>query len=54
MLKRAKGFSLVDLDVNINVIRNCVYKFDNQTMNYCNGCWFVNGLAVSGMASKKN
>ena len=33
MLKRAKGFGLADLDVNISVIRNCVYKFDNQTMN---------------------
>ena len=33
MLKRAKGFGLADLDVNISVIRNRVYKFDNQTMN---------------------
>ena len=33
MLKRAKGFGLDDLDVNISVIPNRVYKFDNQTMN---------------------
>ena len=33
MLKRAKGFGLADLDVNISVIRNRVYKFDNQTMD---------------------
>ena len=33
MLKRAKGFGLADLDINISVIRNRVYKFDNQTMN---------------------
>ena len=33
MLKRAKGFGLADLDINISVIRNHVYKFDNQTMN---------------------
>ena len=32
MLKRAKGFGLADLDVNISVIRNRVYKLDNQTM----------------------
>ena len=50
MLKRAKDFCLDDLEVNISVIPNSVYKFDNQTMNYCNGCWFVNGLAISGMA----
>ena len=29
MLKRAKGFGLDDLDVNISVIPNHVYKFDN-------------------------
>ena len=33
MLKRAKDFGLDDLDVNISVIPNCVYKFDNQSMN---------------------
>ena len=33
ILKRAKGFGLADLDVNISVIRNRVYKFDNQTMD---------------------
>ena len=33
MLKRAKGFGLADLDVNISVIPNRVYMFDNQTMN---------------------
>ena len=33
MLKRAKGFGLDDLDVNISVIPNRVYKFDNQSMN---------------------
>ena len=33
MLKRAKDFGLDDLDVNINVIPNRVYKFDNQSMN---------------------
>ena len=33
MLKRAKGFGLADLDVNISVIPNRVYKFDNQTMD---------------------
>ena len=33
MLKRAKGFGLDDLDVNISVIPNRVYKFDNQEMN---------------------
>ena len=32
MLRRAKGFDLEDLDVNISVIPNRVYKFDNQTM----------------------
>ena len=52
MLKRAKDFGLDDLDVNISVIPNRVYKFDNQSMNLCNGCWMVNGLAISGMASK--
>ena len=29
MLKRAKGFGLDDLDLNISVIPNHVYKFDN-------------------------
>ena len=33
MLKRAKDFGLDDLDVNISVIPNRVYKFDNQSMN---------------------
>ena len=33
MLKRAKDFGLDDLDVNISVIPNRVYKFDNQAMN---------------------
>ena len=33
MLKRAKDFGLDDLDVNISVIPNRVYMFDNQTMN---------------------
>ena len=33
MLKRAKDFGLDALDVNIIVIPNRVYKFDNQTMN---------------------
>ena len=54
MLKRAKDFGLDDLDVNISVIPNRVYKFDNQSMNLCNGCWMVNSLAISGMASKKS
>ena len=54
MLKRAKDFGLDDLDVNISVIPNRVYKFDNQSMNQHNRCWFVNGLAVSGMASKQS
>ena len=33
MLKRAKEFGLDDLEVNISVIPNRVYKFDHQTMN---------------------
>ena len=33
MLKRAKSFGLDDLDVNISVIPNRVYKFDSQGMN---------------------
>ncbi len=33
MLKRAKDFGLDDLDDNISVIPNRVYKFDNQSMN---------------------
>ena len=33
MFKRAKGFGLDDLGVNISVIPNRIYKFDNQTMN---------------------
>ena len=33
MLKLAKDFGLDDLDVNISVIPNRVYKFDNQSMN---------------------
>ena len=33
ILKRAKDFGLDDLDVNISVIPNRVYKFDNQSMN---------------------
>ena len=33
MLKRAKDFGLDGLDVNISVIPNRVYMFDNQTMN---------------------
>ena len=33
MLKLAKDFGLDDLDFNISVIPNRVYKFDNQTMN---------------------
>ena len=33
MLKRAKGFGLEDLDVNISVMPNRVYKFDNERMN---------------------
>jgi ABC-type transport system involved in cytochrome c biogenesis ATPase subunit len=33
MLKRAKDFGLDDLDVNISVIPNRVYKFDNQKMD---------------------
>ena len=33
ILKRAKDFGLDDLDVNISVIPNSVYKFDNQAMN---------------------
>ena len=33
MLKRAKDFGLDDLDVNISVVHNRVYKFDNQSMN---------------------
>ncbi|WP_392346661.1 DUF389 domain-containing protein [Parasynechococcus sp.] len=33
MLKRAKGFGSDDLDVNISVIPNRVYKFDNQKIN---------------------
>ena len=33
MLNRAKGFGLDDLDVNISVVPNRVYKFDNQEMN---------------------
>ena len=30
MLRRAKSFGLDDLDVNISVIPNRVYKFDEQ------------------------
>ena len=33
MLKRAKEFGLHDLSMNISVIPNRVYSFDNQTMN---------------------
>ena len=33
MLKRAKDFGLEELDVNISVIPNRMYKFDNQKMN---------------------
>ena len=33
MLKRAKDFGLADLDVNISLIPNRVYKFGNQTIN---------------------
>lgn len=33
MLKRAKDFGLDDLDVNISVIPNRVYKIDHQIMN---------------------
>ena len=33
ILKRAKDFSLDDLDVNISVIPNRVYKFDNQSLS---------------------
>ena len=33
MLKRANDFGLADLDVNISVIPNRVYKFDNQRVN---------------------
>ena len=33
MLERAKEFGLDDLDMNISVIPNRVYKFDNQKMN---------------------
>jgi hypothetical protein len=33
VLKRAAGFGLDDLDVNISVIPNRVYKFDHQKMN---------------------
>jgi len=33
MLKRAKDFGLDDLDVNISVIPNREYMFDNQTVN---------------------
>ena len=33
MLKRAKEFGLDDLEVNISVIPDRVYKFDHQTMN---------------------
>ena len=33
MLKPVKDFGLDDLDVNISVIPNCVYKFGDQTMN---------------------
>ena len=53
MLKRAKDFGLDDLDVNISVIPNRVYKFDNQSMINAT-LLLVNGLAISGMASKKS
>ena len=33
MLKRVKDFGVDDLDVNISVIPNRVYMFDNQSMN---------------------
>ena len=33
ILKRAKGFGLDDLDVNISVILRRACKFDNQAMN---------------------
>ena len=33
MLKLAKDFGLDYLDVNISVIPNRVYKFDDQSMN---------------------
>ena len=33
MLKPAKDFGLDDLDVNISVIPNCVYKCGDRMMN---------------------
>ena len=33
MLKRAKDFGLEELDVNISVMPNRMYKFDNERMN---------------------
>ena len=33
ILRRAKGFGLDDLDVNISVIPRRACKFDNQAMN---------------------
>ena len=33
MLKQAKEFGMDNLEVNISVIPNRLYKFDHQTMN---------------------
>ena len=40
MQRRAKDFGLNDLDVNISVIPNRVYKFDSQKVNLVMACFF--------------